>query len=53
MDGDLEALGTNAHELPMVLAAIAPNDKALKLSQYQVLEDWRCVLWRQSADRLA
>jgi nicotinate phosphoribosyltransferase len=41
MDNDLEALGTNAHELPMVLAAIAPNEEALKRSPYQVLEDWR------------
>ncbi len=40
MDNDLEALGTNAHELPMVLAALAPNDKALKAAPYQVLEDW-------------
>jgi nicotinate phosphoribosyltransferase len=40
MDNDLEALGTNAHELPMVLAAIAPNEIALKAAQYQVLEDW-------------
>jgi nicotinic acid phosphoribosyltransferase len=30
MDNDLEALGTNAHELPMVLAALAPNDEALR-----------------------
>jgi nicotinate phosphoribosyltransferase len=41
MDNDLEALGTNAHELPMVLAAIAPNEAALKSAQYQVLEDWK------------
>ncbi|HQZ11544.1 MAG TPA: nicotinate phosphoribosyltransferase, partial [Devosia sp.] len=41
MDNDLEALGTNAHELPMVLAAIAPNDKARLASPYQVLEDWK------------
>jgi len=40
MDNDLEALGTNAHELPMVLAAIAPNDEALKAAPYQVLQDW-------------
>jgi nicotinate phosphoribosyltransferase len=40
MDTDLEALGTNAHELPMVLAAIAPNEAALKAAQYQVLQDW-------------
>lgn len=40
MDNDLEALGTNAHELPMVLAAIAPNEQALRAAPYQVLEDW-------------
>ncbi|HWA20681.1 MAG TPA: nicotinate phosphoribosyltransferase [Devosia sp.] len=40
MDNDLEALGTNAHELPMVLAALAKNEKALKAAPYQVLEDW-------------
>ena len=40
MDNDLEALGTNAHELPMVLAAIAPNDDALRAAPYQVLQDW-------------
>ena len=38
---DLEAIGTNAHEIPMVLAAIAPDDTALKASQYRVLELWQ------------
>jgi nicotinate phosphoribosyltransferase len=38
---DLEAIGTNAHEIPMVLAALAPDDHALKASQYQVLEMWQ------------
>ena len=38
---DLEAIGTNAHEIPMVLAAIAPDDEALKASQYRVLEMWQ------------
>jgi nicotinate phosphoribosyltransferase len=41
MDNDLEALGTNAHELPMVLTAIAPNEAAMKWAPYQVLEDWK------------
>lgn len=41
MDTDLEALGTNAHELPMVLAAIAPNEDALRAAPYQVLLDWK------------
>ncbi len=38
---DLEAIGTNAHEIPMVLAALAPDDEALKQSQYKVLEMWQ------------
>jgi nicotinate phosphoribosyltransferase len=38
---DLEAIGTNAHEIPMVLAALAPDDDALKASQYHVLELWQ------------
>jgi nicotinate phosphoribosyltransferase len=41
MDTDLEALGTNAHELPMVLAALATNDEDLKKAPYQVLKDWQ------------
>jgi nicotinate phosphoribosyltransferase len=38
---DLEAIGTNAHEIPMVLAALAPDDAARKASQYRVLELWQ------------
>jgi nicotinate phosphoribosyltransferase len=41
MDNDLEAIGTNAHELPMVLAALAKSDEALLMAPYQVLEDWQ------------
>ncbi|MDC0737640.1 nicotinate phosphoribosyltransferase [Cognatishimia sp. SS12] len=37
---DLEAIGTNAHELPMVYAALAPDDDALAQAPYQVLADW-------------
>ncbi len=40
---DLEAIGTNAHEIPMVLAALAPDDDALKASQYKVLERWQAT----------
>jgi nicotinate phosphoribosyltransferase len=41
---DMEAMGTNAHELPMALAALAgDDDTALHASQYRVLE-----LWQQS-----
>jgi nicotinate phosphoribosyltransferase len=38
---DLEAIGTNAHEIPMVLAALANDDDALKASQYHVLDLWQ------------
>jgi nicotinate phosphoribosyltransferase len=38
---DMEAIGTNAHELPMALAAMAEDDEALKASQYRVLELWQ------------
>src|SRR6266576_3503759 len=38
---DLESIGTNAHEIPMVMAALAPDDIALKASQYRVLELWQ------------
>ena len=41
MQGDLEAIGTNAHELPMVVAALAEGDEALRLSPYRVLEQWQ------------
>ena len=37
---DLEAIGTNAHELPMVYAALARDDAALRAAPYRVLADW-------------
>jgi nicotinate phosphoribosyltransferase len=37
---DLEAIGTNAHELPMVYAALAKDDAALARAPYDVLADW-------------
>ena len=37
---DLEAIGTNAHELPMVYAALAETDEELAQAPYQVLADW-------------
>ncbi len=42
---NLEAIGTNAHELPMAMAAIASrgSDEDLRQSQYDVLR-----LWQQS-----
>ena len=46
MKHGLEAKGTNAHELPMVFAALArqrePGDEeALRASQYKVLQQWQ------------
>ena len=39
---DLEAMGTNAHELPMAMAALAgEDDAALHAAQYKVLELWQ------------
>jgi nicotinate phosphoribosyltransferase len=40
---DLEAIGTNAHEIPMALGALAIDDDALKASQYRVLELWQAT----------
>src|SRR6202034_2044106 len=40
MDTGLEAIGTNAHELPMVYAALAEDDEALSEAPYKVLKDW-------------
>jgi nicotinate phosphoribosyltransferase len=41
MDADLEAIGTNAHELPMVAAALSRDDAELAAAPYRVLEEWR------------
>ena len=40
MGRELEAIGTNAHELPMVYAALADSDADLKAAPYEVLADW-------------
>jgi nicotinate phosphoribosyltransferase len=40
---DFEAIGTNAHELPMAMAALARDDEELRTAQYRLLE-----LWQQS-----
>jgi nicotinate phosphoribosyltransferase len=40
MDTGLEAIGTNAHELPMVYAALANSDAELRRAPYDVLRDW-------------
>jgi nicotinate phosphoribosyltransferase len=43
MDNDLEAIGTNAHELPMVLAALADTDQGIAAAPYKVLEEWQAL----------
>ncbi|WP_428927426.1 nicotinate phosphoribosyltransferase [Marinibacterium sp. SX1] len=40
MRREVEAIGTNAHELPMVYAALAEDDAALARAPYEVLSDW-------------
>jgi nicotinate phosphoribosyltransferase len=40
---DMEAIGTNGHELPMAMAALANDDDELRAAQYRLLE-----LWQQS-----
>jgi nicotinate phosphoribosyltransferase len=40
---DLEAIGTNAHELPMAMAALSSTEEELKTAQYRFLD-----LWQQS-----
>ena len=41
MRRDIEAIGTNAHELPMVMAALADSDEELREAPYRVLADWQ------------
>lgn len=41
MRRDIEAIGTNAHELPMVLSALAESDDELRQAPYRVLADWQ------------
>jgi len=38
---DIEAIGTNAHELPMVYSALTDTDAQLRQAPYQVLADWQ------------
>ena len=40
MRRDIEAIGTNAQELPMVYSALAQTDEALAHAPYDVLSDW-------------
>ena len=41
MRREVEAIGTNAHELPMVYSALAADDAALAAAPYRVLADWQ------------
>lgn len=43
LDLGCEAIGTNAHELPMVFAAQAPDDEALRQAPFAVLEAWQTL----------
>jgi nicotinate phosphoribosyltransferase len=41
MRREVEAIGTNAHELPMVYCALANGDRELAEAPYKVLADWQ------------
>lgn len=41
MRRETAAIGTNAHELPMVYSALADSDAELAQAPYQVLADWQ------------
>ena len=41
MRREVEAVGTNAHELPMIHAALANSDEELRQSPYEVLGHWQ------------
>jgi nicotinic acid phosphoribosyltransferase len=41
MRREVEAIGTNAHELPMVYCALARSDRELGEAPYKVLADWQ------------
>jgi nicotinate phosphoribosyltransferase len=38
---EIEAIGTNAHELPMIYAALTKNNEELANAPYKVLSDWQ------------
>lgn len=41
MDTGLEAVGTNAHELPMVMAALAETEEEIKNAPYRIMQQWQ------------
>ena len=45
MRRDIEAIGTNAHELPMVYSALANSDEELRQAPY------RCLLYTSPSPR--
>jgi nicotinate phosphoribosyltransferase len=38
---EVEAIGTNAHELPMAYTALAGSEDEMRLAPYRVLSDWQ------------
>ena len=38
---DINGIGTNAHELPMVLTALADSDAEKRVAPYRVLREWQ------------
>jgi nicotinate phosphoribosyltransferase len=40
MRREVEAIGTNAHEMPMIYSALADTDADLRAAPYRVLADW-------------
>jgi len=40
MRREVEAIGTNAHEMPMIYSALADTDTDLRAAPYRVLADW-------------
>jgi nicotinate phosphoribosyltransferase len=38
---EVEAIGTNAHELPMVYTALADSEEEMRRAPYRVLADWQ------------
>ena len=51
MDNDLEAIGTNAHELPMVLAALRRRRRGAARGALPHPRGLGALLWRQPPDR--
>ena len=48
LSNNLVPIGTNAHELPMVLTALAETDEEKKDAQYEVLRKWQKLFPQQA-----